>query len=149
MNLYEVNYQFVPVYIPQFLFCSMLTHVLQAPLNLDVAVTEVSNYKNKRELYHRVSCFLHFFCPSGSERCFKIERKRVEKNPQSISSKFGSNILLLLLCSRKSTRMLRIGKCLTLDFDLVFFTVIILEYTNIFTVYYYLCSYASKQNEYV
>jgi hypothetical protein len=71
MNLYEVNYQFVPVYIPQFLFCSMLTHVLQAPLNLDVAVTEV--------LYHRVSCFLHFFCPSGSERCFKIERKRVEK----------------------------------------------------------------------
>jgi hypothetical protein len=79
----------------------------------------------------------------------KLRGKGLKKSPHSISSKFGSNILLLLLCSRKSTRMLRIGKCLTLDFDLVFFTVIILEYTNIFTVYYYLCSYASKQNEYV
>jgi hypothetical protein len=38
MNMYEVNYQFVPVYIPPFMFCSMLAHVLQAPLSLDVAV---------------------------------------------------------------------------------------------------------------
>jgi hypothetical protein len=79
MNLYEVNYQFVPVYIHQFLFCSMLAYVLQAPLSLDVTVTKVSNYKNTQELYHIVSCFLRFFCPLGSERCFKIERKRVGK----------------------------------------------------------------------
>jgi hypothetical protein len=41
-------------------------------------------------------------------------------------------------------------KCLTLDLDLVLFIVIILEYTNMFTVYYYyLCSYTLKQHEFV
>jgi hypothetical protein len=58
----------------------------------------------------RVSCFLRFFCPPGSERCFKNERKRVRKTGHGISSKFDSNILLLLLYSRKFTKMLRIVK---------------------------------------
>jgi hypothetical protein len=62
----------------------MFAYVLQAPLSLDVAVTKISNYKNTWELYHRVSCFLYFFCPPGSERCFKIERKSVEKNLATI-----------------------------------------------------------------
>jgi hypothetical protein len=39
MNQYEANYhQFVPVYIPQSLFCSVLAHVLQAHFILDVVV---------------------------------------------------------------------------------------------------------------
>jgi hypothetical protein len=58
----------------------MLAYVLQAPLSLELVVTKVSNDKSTHELYHRVSCFLHFFCPPSSERCFKILRRKGLKN---------------------------------------------------------------------
>jgi hypothetical protein len=79
----------IVVYILQFLFCSMHAHVLQAPLNLNVAVANVSNYKNTQELYYTVSCIFDFFCPPGSERCSKIESKRVFKTRHNFM--FASN----------------------------------------------------------